>query len=291
MDVFEIVTDRIVKQLEEGTIPWHRPWCSVREGAFNRVSKKPYSLLNQMMLSHSGEYATLKQWTDLGGQLREGAQSEIVVFWKWPENEKDPKADMADDSEEKTDKEKKARPVLRYYRIYHISQVESVEPLPVTETLYEHEPIEAADMLFRSYIKKENIQLIEELSNRAYYSPNSDIIHIPDLKQYEFPEEYYSTALHEAVHSTGHPSRLNRLGYEKAAFGSEIYSKEELVAEIGSACILHRMGIETKSSLKNSAAYVQSWLKALKDDKQMIIGAASRADKAIALILNEEEPA
>lgn len=81
-NVYQMVTDRIIEQLEQGIIPWERPWTGVRAGAFNRVSKRPYSLLNQMLLKHTGEYATFKQWTELGGKIKKGAKSEIIVFWK-----------------------------------------------------------------------------------------------------------------------------------------------------------------------------------------------------------------
>lgn len=81
-DVYEMVTDRIIEQLEQGVIPWQKPWGGVIDGAYNRISKKPYSLLNQMLLQHSGEYATFKQWSELGGHIRKGEKSEIVVFWK-----------------------------------------------------------------------------------------------------------------------------------------------------------------------------------------------------------------
>ena len=80
--VYEMVTDRIIEQLENGVIPWEKPWTGVRSGAFNRVSKKSYSLLNQMLLKNEGEYATFKQWTELGGKIRRGEKSEIIVFWK-----------------------------------------------------------------------------------------------------------------------------------------------------------------------------------------------------------------
>ena len=80
--VYEMVTERIIEQLEKGVIPWEKPWTGIRADAYNRISRKSYSLLNQMLLKHDGEYATFKQWTDLGGHVRKGEKSEIVVFWK-----------------------------------------------------------------------------------------------------------------------------------------------------------------------------------------------------------------
>ena len=83
-NVYDMVTDRIIAELEKGNIPWRweKPWTGTQTGAFNRISKKPYSLINQMLLQHSGEYATFKQWQELGGHVRKGEKSEIVVFWK-----------------------------------------------------------------------------------------------------------------------------------------------------------------------------------------------------------------
>ena len=82
VNVYEMVTERFIEELEKGNIPWQKPWSGVRSGAFNRVSKKAYSILNQMMLKHTGEYATFKQWSELGGKIKKGEKSEMVVFWK-----------------------------------------------------------------------------------------------------------------------------------------------------------------------------------------------------------------
>ena len=104
------------------------------------------------------------------------------------------------------------------------------------------------------------------------------------MKQFAETAEYYSTAFHELTHSTGHHSRLNRL--EKFTFfGTEAYSKEELVAEIGAAALVNAAGLETASSFRNSTAYIQNWLSVLKNDKRFIVSAAGKAEKAVNLIL------
>lgn len=225
-NVYQIVTNRIIEQLEQGVIPWHKPWTGIRTKAFNRISRKPYSLLNQMLLKHDGEYASFKQWTELGGKIRKGEKAEIVVFWKMLEVEKENK-----DGE----LEKKTVPYLRYVSVFHISQVDGVKPLE--EPFHEVEPID-------------------------------------------------STTFHELVHSTGHKNRLNRLETTAvASFGSETYSKEELVAEIGSATILSALEIETKRTFTNSVAYIQNWLNVLKNDNRFIISASSQAEKAVDYIL------
>lgn len=275
-NVYDLVTERIIAELEKGIIPWEKPWTGVRSGAYNRVSKKAYSLLNQMLLKHTGEYATFKQWTDLGGHIKKGEKSEMVVFWKIFEKE-----EINSDTGEK---EVQKIPMLRYYNVFHISQVEGVEPLAIP--FRDVEPIEEADKVIADYVARENIEFTECASNEAYYSPSRDCVVVPMKEQYKLINEYYSTTFHELTHSTGHKSRLDRLkSGQNAAFGSENYSKEELVAEIGSASIMNLLRIETKKTFRNSAAYIQNWLQVLKNDSKFIVSAAGRAEKAVNYIM------
>lgn len=280
-NVYEMVTERIIAELEKGVIPWEKPWTGVRSGAYNRVSKRPYSLLNQMLLKHTGEYATYKQWQDLGGQVKKGGKSEIVVFWKIFETE--------ETNKDTGEKETKKIPLLRYYNVFHISQVEGVEPLKPEQLNDEVEPIEEADKIITAYITREHIEFTECRSNEAYYSPSQDAVVVPMKEQYKVINEYYSTTFHELTHSTGHKNRLNRLETGAvAAFGSETYSKEELVAEIGSASLMNLLGIETVKTFRNSAAYIQSWLQVLRNDNKFIVSASSKAEKAVNYILAAE---
>lgn len=278
--VYEMVTDRIINQLEQGIIPWEKPWSGIRSGAYNRISKKSYSLLNQMLLKHDGEYATFKQWQDLGGHVRKGEKSEIVVFWKIQP--------ITETMEDGTKIEKNI-PILRYFNVFHVSQIDGVEPLR-KEDLKELEPIEEAEKILNDYITRENITLEHSAGDKAYYSPGRDLIHLPLMGQFKEISEYYSTAFHEATHSTMKESRCNRAEDRKGklvAFGSEEYSKEELVAEIGSANILNILGIETKKSFRNSTAYIQNWLQVLKNDVRFIVSTSGKAEKAVKYILNE----
>lgn len=279
MNVYEIVTNRIIDELERGQIPWHKPWTGTVEGAYNRVSKRPYSLLNQMLLKHAGEYATFKQWQQLGGKVRKGEKSEIVVFWKMH------KVEELKDGEKVT----KTIPLLRYYNVFHVSQVDGVEPLAKSE-LVEHDPIADAEAVRIDYLLRSGVKYTESVQDRAYYSPAMDMVSMPKRGQFADISEYYSTMFHELTHSTGHKTRLDRFSTGKAAaFGGEEYSKEELVAEIGSASILNILGIETPKSFRNSTAYIQSWIKALKNDTRLIVSAGSKAEKAANLILNRGE--
>lgn len=278
--VYEMVTERIISQLENGIIPWEKPWSGIQSGAYNRISRKPYSLLNQMLLNHDGEYATFKQWTDIGGHVRKGAKSEIVVFWKIQ-----PVAETLEDGT----KEVKQIPLLRYFNVFHISQVDGVEPLQ-TDELNDIEPIEKAESILHNYWNREGIEIEHTTSDNAYYSPSRDLIHLPLMEQFKHANEYYSTAFHESVHSTMKETRCNRAEDRKGklvAFGSNEYSKEELVAEIGSANLMNILGIESDKSFRNSTAYIQNWLSVLKNDVKFVVSASGKAEKAVKYILGK----
>lgn len=280
--VYEMVTERIIEQLESGVIPWEKPWTGVRSGAFNRVSKKSYSLLNQMLLKYEGEYATFKQWSELGGHIRKGEKSEIIVFWK---------VLPVEEVQEDGTKIVKQIPLLKYINVFHISQVEGVEPLQ-KEELNDIEPIEKAESILLDYWTREHITVEHVKGDKAFYSPMRDLIQLPLFEQFKDANEYYSTAFHESVHSTMKESRCNRAEERKdklVAFGSEDYSKEELVAELGSANLMNIIGIETRKSFRNSSAYIQSWLRVLKNDVKFIVSASSKAEKAVNYILNIAE--
>ena len=201
MNVYEMVTERIIEQLESGVIPWQKPWTGSKNGAYNRVSMKPYSILNQMLLQHSGEYATFKQWTEAGGHIKNGAKSEIVSFWK---------IQLIEEEEDDGTKVKKQIPMLRYYHVFHISQVDGVEPKEKIE-LQELEPIEEAERVKREYMDREHLKIYEKITDKAFYTPTFDYIEIPCKEQYKNVEEFYSTLFHEMIHSTGYYKRLNRL--------------------------------------------------------------------------------
>ena len=274
MDIYKEVTDRIIAQMENGIIPWRKPWIASNQ-AVSHVTGKAYSLLNQMMLGRAGEYVTFKQCQQEGGRVKKGEKSSMVVFWKWIETE-----------DEETH-EKKEVPFLRYYNVFHIDQCEGLkaryaETLPATA-----DPNENAEVFINVYLFRSGVKLIHQSGDRAYYQPAFDHVVLPCMEQFKETAEYYSTVFHELTHSTGHESRLNRLD-RTAFFGTEAYSKEELIAEIGAAALVNYSGLETPSSFRNNAAYIQNWLGVLKGDKRFIVSAAGKAEKAVKLILNHE---
>ena len=290
-DVYSDITARIIEQLEQGIIPWRKPWTGINSGAISHATGRPYSIINQLILDRPGEYITFGRCKQEGGRVNKGAKHKDIYLWKVKYLQQ-----KNEDGTPKIDDEGQpvlaAIPYLRTFAVFHISDCTgiiprfSAEDLPKTAS-----PDETAEHILTDYISRENITLEKIESDEAYYSPARDLIHLPIIDQFSNTSEYYGTAFHEAAHSTGHRSRLNRFegSGAAAAFGSTSYSKEELVAEISSASILNTIGLETKSSFNNSAAYIQSWLNALKNDKRMIVSAAARAEKAVKLILNVQD--
>ena len=268
-DVYAAVTDRIIQQMEKGIIPWEKPWGGMAGGAISGSTGKPYSLLNQMLLSRPGAYYTFNQIQKKGGSIRKGEKSQLVVFWKQiPVKEQDTQT-----GEIKTT----IVPMLRYYNVFHVDQCDGITA-PTTEP----EPMQTcpeAESIISEYIQRSGVEFVQKVSDEAYYSPGRDRVVLPMTEQFASMAEYYSTAFHELAHSTGHQSRLNRLR-ATAHFGSESYSKEELVAEITAAALMNHTGLETNGTFRNTAAYIQSWLSALRNDKRLIVTATGAATKA-----------
>ena len=297
-DAYQMVTDKIVTLMEQGIIPWARPWTDGNGAscAWSRSTGREYSFLNQMLLADpekeysnisellndvKGEYLTFKQAHELGGSVKKGEHGKRVVFFKMID------VKDGDKTNEDGDPLMKKIPYLQSYTVFRVDQCEGISQKYHTEPAEAHEIGEdlTAEELIRSYVAGSGVTFNHVNGNQAYYSPALDTVVIPERSQFRALAEYYSTAFHELAHSTGHEGRLNRL--EKvAAFGNDVYSTEELTAEICSASILATLGIDTDASLRNSAAYVQNWLKALKNDKKMIVVAAARAEKALQMIFS-----
>ena len=212
MDIYAEVTSRIIDQLEQGCIPWAKPWIA-SGNAISRATGKPYSLLNQMILGKPGEYVTFKQCQQEGGKVKKDEKASMVVFWKFIEQE-----------DEETH-EKKQVPFLRYYSVFHIDQCEGLSAKRTASLPQTASADETAENMIAAYAQRSGVTIKHQEGDRAFYSPSSDSITLPLLAQFAETAEYYSTAFHELTHSTGHSSRLDRLT-KLAAFGSEEYSKE-----------------------------------------------------------------
>ena len=199
----------------------------------------------------------------------------MVVFWKWIEQKDEESGEV------------KEVTFLRYYNVFHIDQCEGLTAKHIPQMPATANADDKAEAIIAAYVQHSGVRLTHQAGDRAFYMPSADSVTLPLLKQFTKTAEYYSTAFHELTHSIGHASRLNRLD-KTAFFGTEAYSKEELVAEIGAAALVNHAGMEMSSSFRNSTAYIQNWLKVLKNDKRFIVSAAGKAEKAVNLILSRQ---
>ena len=308
--------DRMLETINaNGVLPWVKPWtnggrASVRViDGYTEVtipvrhwsrSGKPYRGMNVWLLSvggKSGEWVTFNQCKKEGGHVNKGAKGHTICYWQMLKKE-------TDELDDNGNKKIKVIPMLKTYTVFNVKddtdleEKHSPDPEVIRMEQWHYEPVEgideadynpAAEAIIAGYLQRSTGLTLDckGHSNRAYYAPYLDKVVVPNITQYEATPEYYSTLFHELGHSTGHVSRLNRFSGENAnaAFGSESYSREELVAEITAAAILNELGMETGNSFRNSAAYVKSWASHIKEDPMMFISAASKAEKAIDLIL------
>lgn len=298
VDVYQMVTDRVMAQLEQGIIPWQKPWKNIASGceddlAISYSSRKPYSFLNQMLLGRNGEWLTFNQIKEMKGSIKKGAKAGMVVFYK-----RITVKEKVQDAEGNETEKQAVIPMLKYFNVYHIDDCTGIDtkiqPKPAeAEDEVTIEPIEAAEKVINGYLSREKSLKLhnDRPSSRAFYSPMFDEVTVPMMKQYDVKDEYYSTLFHELVHSTMTPERMNRAEGMGNHFASQKYSREELVAELGAAMLCAATGINNDGAFKNSVAYIQGWMKELKDDKKAIVWAASRSEKAARYIYNGERPA
>jgi antirestriction protein ArdC len=218
-------------------------------------------------------WLSFRQIQTLGGTVKKGERSFPVVFWKIFREEGDP--------------ENRRIPFLRYYSVFNVTQCDGINAPPLQPVAGDKPftPIDECERVVRAVPKPPTIR---HHGGRACYSPALDTVTMPEAKLFESPEAYYSTLFHEMTHATGHASRLNRKEVaDQGRFGSDPYSREELVAEMGAAFLSAHCEIEHKT-IDQSANYIRAWLARLKDDRKLVVHAAAQAQRACDFVLNVE---
>ena len=307
-DVAKKVVDRIINLIEsEGSLPWVKPWnkgtslvkivdgykeVTIFPSSWNRKGV-PYKGVNTYL--PDGEYITFNQCKAEGGSVKPGAKGFPVVYWNFYDKE------ITNDNGEK---ETVTIPVLKYYTVFNVSDCIGIKqkfapgPRTIKIPCVHYESVDgknsdlnnAAEMVIADYISRAGNGFHvdrDKVTNKACYYPGADYVSVPRREQFADVAEFYSTLFHELGHSTGHKSRLNRFtgAAACASFGSQEYSKEELVAESTAASILNALGMENANSFRNSAAYIKSWSEHIKNDPLMFVSAMTKAQAAFDLII------
>jgi antirestriction protein ArdC len=298
-DVHQLITDRMIEALEKGTVPWHRPWATQTGGVPRSMStRKAYRGINPWLLTMTsldegytspwwGSYDKIaelsgmakdpktKRWVSPDGTprgVRKGERGTRVIWWEAktrpdPDNPDEPRTFMVGGTRV----------------VFNATQADQLppgyHPEPGVRDVGELPEPEAVLMEYAA-TRGPELAFIEQ--GRAYYQSGPDRITMPTRAQFDTAEEFFGTWAHESAHSTGHAKRLNRPGVASFDhFGSERYAKEELIAEMSSAILAEMTGVGTDSMFDNSAAYISSWLKELKNDVKLVGSAASSAQAAV----------
>ncbi len=278
-DIYERITNQIIEALENCKT-WQRPWHSpemvnvIPKNAQTGVQYRGVNVIAlwataQKLGYLNGLWATFRQWQELGAQVRKGEKSCPVVFWSTIEKKENAqKGEQANAGNSSDDRDTVL--FAKTYHVFNVSQVDGYEE-PKKEPLAA-DRLKNADMFF----SRLGVNIRE--ASKAFYQPSDDSVYMPPYASFFKREGYYSTLAHEITHWTGHESRLNR--DLKNRFGDESYAMEELVAELGAAFLCAELEVSNEPR-EDHAAYIQSWLKVLKEDKRAIFTASSKAQQAV----------
>ena len=281
--IYKMITDKIIDGLKKGVVPWSNPMLfqgdrNYRGTRYNGINVLLLTIAKQLVPEMTSNiWLTKNQINKLGGRIAKGAKGQTVVYWNFK------KVNLLDGGSIVRDED--GNPVtrsiayLKYYMVFNFAQTEGIEePKWSRDLKRDNSTLEDAQAIIDGWEDKPEISV--NGYSKAFYSPKEDKISIPEIDTFTSSEAYYSVLYHEAVHSTGHPQRLNRFNVNEFV-GREEYSKEELVAEIGASFLCGIAGIRDNDEAMNSQAYINGWVSRLEDDVKMIVQAAGKAQKAV----------
>jgi antirestriction protein ArdC len=272
MNIYQEITDSIITELEKGAAPWVKPWNAPQGADKNVISQKPYRGINRLLLAMVGgikgysnpAWATYKQWEQLGGNVRKGEKAAKIIFWSQAKSTN-------------PEGEEKAYAFAKAYFVFNVAQVEGIDIVASEDKQNDNAKIDNCE----STIKATQAKIIHG-GDTACFIPSSDVIRMPELGTFQSSEHYYATAFHEITHWTSDKKRCDR-DISKGRFGNPDYAFEELVAELGAAFLCSTHGIA--GDLRH-AGYIESWLKALKNDNKAIFKASGLAQSAADYVMN-----
>jgi antirestriction protein ArdC len=288
-DPWTKITDSIITELESGTIPWERSWRPFGpESAQNLATGRPYEgVLNQLNLLISKEiesfgpnlWLTYKQAEELGGHVKKGERGTTVYFWRTLKAKDNTEATEDPENQPKA----KVIPMVKVYSVFNADQCEGVDKKLPTLVNTDNDIILSAESIVNTYLASDGPKLTSKLGLTPLYNWTTDSVEMPDIGQFKTSDSYYRSLFHELTHSTGHKTRLDRQPSKR--FGDILYSKEELIAELGASFLAAECGI--KPAIEHSAAYIEGWLKVLKNDRKLLVVSAAQASKAAKWVLGD----
>jgi len=274
VDVYQMVTDKMIALLEKGVNPWQQTWTGYGL-AKNYATGKPYRGINCLLMNnteHSIPYfMSFRQVKAKGGSIRKGAKAEQVIFFKKYFKDADGNAIAPEmvGTIKAAGKKVISGAYIKYSNVFNIADIEGIDFVLTEVQLNDNQRIEQCERIITSMPNPPVFNKVA--ANKAYYVPTLDSINMPTIQQFTSSEEYYCTLFHELIHSTGHESRLNRVGITNTQImGADSYSIEELLAEMGAAFLCANTGIDQTTVTENSAAYLAGWLRVLKKDKRFL---------------------
>jgi antirestriction protein ArdC len=281
-DYRQEATNRLIERLELGIAPWQKPWDGSMGMPYNPTSGRKYRGSNVLQLLVASmdrgyedpRWCSYKQAQNENWQVRRGERGVPIEYFEIKPGEP---AKEGEDPAEAVQR----RLIHKVYTVFNAEQIHDIPPLERKE----REPVEIIQA-GEAILKNSGAKIRHHRLDSASYSKRTDTIHLPKREMFKDPAGYYGTALHELLHWSGHESRLDRptlvnsKGYNPR---DEDYAREELAAEIGSFFLALERGIPNNP--ERHAAYVDSWLNALRRDKHEIFRAAGAASKAADYIL------
>lgn len=299
--LYKELTESIILMLEEQQLSWNKPWICLDDFggmARNASTGRMYSIVNQILLGFTlkkqkypkNAWLTYKQITELGGKIKKDEKSSTIYFNTFTWKDKDGKKYSLEELKKLSKKEKeeleiKSSYFLTAYLVFNVAQTMDLPEIYYDLPSKHHTVRFKVDDVVENLIEHhaETFDLSLNPIDSAYYNVQDDTVVLPTLEQFNSPDAFYCTLFHEWIHWTGHPSRLNRVTLNERS--DENYALEELIAELGSVFICAQLGLV--KNISQNAAYIQSWLKALKDDNRYIMKAVSQAEKGCRFILKD----
>jgi antirestriction protein ArdC len=287
-DIYQRITDKILCDLEKGNLTWRKPWNAEHlQGQVKRPLRWndiPYTGINTLLLWGTASergftspyWMTFKQALELKAAVRKGEKGSLVVYAD--------KIIVEEDDNEGGTKTNQI-PFLKSYNVFNATQIEGL-PLKYYETIHPEVNVNSQERIeeVESFFAQTKADIYTGI--HASYNQSTDRIQMPPFESFESPESYYAVLAHELTHWTKHPKRLDR-DFGRKRYGDEGYAKEELVAELGACFLAADLRLEPMPE-EEHAAYIQGWMKALKEDKRFIFSAASHAQKAVEFIKSRQ---